>query len=61
MKREREYHGCGENFNVGGKSGSGKQCHLPYDINAVGKNIKWKRRKKIKILKKWGLGKNIKL
>ena len=24
-----------------GKKGKGKQCHLPYNIKAVGKNIKW--------------------
>ena len=23
------------------KKGKGKQCHLPYNIEAIGKNIKW--------------------
>ena len=34
----REYHDCGEEYNV--KKGKGKQYHLPYNIKAVGKNIK---------------------
>ena len=55
MKRGKEYHGCGEEYNVG----EGKQYHLPYNINA-GKNIKRGRGtknlgKKIKIQKN-GIG-----
>ena len=38
VKRGREYHGCGDEYNV--KKGEGKQYHLPYKIEAVGKNIK---------------------
>ena len=34
-----EYHGYGEEDNVE-KNGQGKQNHLPYNIEAVGKNIK---------------------
>ena len=50
-----------------GKKGKGKQ-NLPYDVNAVGKNIKWGRGEgdgnfveKIKIYIEMGVGKNIKL
>ena len=39
MKRGKEYHGWGEEYNVE-KKGKGKQYHLFYDIKAVGKNIK---------------------
>ena len=49
------------------KKGKGKQ-NLLYDINTVGKNIKWRRGErdgnfveKIKIYKEMGIGKNIKL
>ena len=35
---EREYHGCGDGTR---KKGKGKQYHLTYNIQAVGKNIKW--------------------
>ena len=38
VKRVREYQGCGEEYNV--KRGKRKQYHLPYNIRAVGKNIK---------------------
>ena len=42
MKRRREYHGCGEEYNVE-KSEKVKQYHLPFNVKAVGKNIKWGR------------------
>ena len=41
MKRGRENHGCGEEYNV--EKMKGKRHHLPYNIKAVGKNIKWGR------------------
>ena len=37
VKRGRENHGCREKCNVG----KGKQYHLPFDIEAVEKHIKW--------------------
>ena len=37
MKRGKEYQSCGEEY----KKGQGKQYHLSYNIEAVGKNIKW--------------------
>ena len=39
VKREREYHGCWVENNVK-KKAKGNLYHLPYDIKAVGKNIK---------------------
>ena len=42
VKRERKYHGCGEEYNVD-KKRKGKQYHLSYNIKAVCKNIKWER------------------
>ena len=43
MKRwEENIYSYGEEFNVE-KKGKGKQDHLPYDIKAFGKNIKWGR------------------
>ena len=30
--------------NIKWKKRKGKQCHLPHNIEAVGKNIKWGRR-----------------
>ena len=54
--------------NIPLKKGEGKQYHLPYDIKAVCKNIKWGRAEgdrnfveKNQDLKKNGVGKNIKL
>ena len=53
VKRGKEYQSCGEEY----KKGQGKQYHLSYNIEAVGKNIKWGKgkgmeisAKKIKIL-----------
>ena len=43
VKRGREYHGCGEEYNVE-KKRKGKQYHLSYNIWAFGKNIKWEKR-----------------
>ena len=47
---------------------NGKQCHLPFNIEAVGKNIKWGRGKEDgnfgeenQDKKNIGMGKNIKL
>ena len=40
--------------NITKEKGKGKQYHLPYDIEAVDKNIEWGHLKK-------GIGKNIKL
>ena len=56
MKRGREYHGFGGEYNAE-KKGKGKQYLLFFNVKAVGKNIKWGReersieklRKKIKI------------
>ena len=42
VKRGREYHGCGEENNMGKKE-RGKQYHLTYNIQAFGKNIKWEK------------------
>ena len=41
MKRGREYqyYCCWEEYNVE-KKGKGKECHLPYIVEAV-RNIKW--------------------
>ena len=39
----------------------GKQYHLPYHIQAVGKNIKWGRGVRKSRSKKMGVGKKIKL
>ena len=36
MKRGREYQGCGEEYNVE-KEGKGKQYHITYNIEAVGR------------------------
>ena len=36
----KEKHCCREEYNVI-KNGKEKQYHLPYNIEAVGKNIKW--------------------
>ena len=47
VKRGREYYGCGEKYNVD-KFGKGKQYHLSYNIEAVGKNIKWGRGQKFR-------------
>ena len=43
MKKGREYHGRGEEYNV--DKGKEKAYHLPYNVKAVGKNIKWGRGK----------------
>ena len=47
------------------KKGKGKQYHLPYNIEAVGKNIEWLKGKDISIknikIFKMRVGKNIKL
>ena len=40
VKRGRDYHGCGEEYNAE-KSGKVKHYHRLYDIGAVVKNIKW--------------------
>ena len=40
MKRGREYHGYGEE-NIVETKGNRKKCNLPYNIEAVGKKIKW--------------------
>ena len=40
-KREREYQGSGEEYLQREKKLEGNQYHLPFDIKAVGKNIKW--------------------
>ena len=37
MKRGKKYQSCGEEY----KKGQGKQYDLTYNIEAVGKNIKW--------------------
>ena len=55
--------GFGEEYNV--EKGNGKQNHLPYNIKAAGKNIKWgkglkMRGRKSRFKKNW-VGKNIKL
>ena len=42
MKRGRKYQGCGEEFNVE-KKRKGKQYHHPFNIDAVGENIKLRR------------------
>ena len=39
VKRVREYHGCRGRIERG-KKGKRKQYHLPYNSNAVGKDIK---------------------
>ena len=39
VKREREYHGCLEEYN-GEKKGEGEAISSHHDIKAVGKNIK---------------------
>ena len=64
MKWGRDYHGCGEEYNMEKK---GKQYHLPYNIRANGRNIKCAKeerdgnfREEIRF-KKIGVGKNIKL
>ena len=41
MKRGRESHGCGEEYNL--KKGNGKQYYPHYNILAVGLNVKWER------------------
>ena len=50
------YYGCGEEYNVK----KGKQYHLPYNIQAVGKNIKWGRGREFweeyKDFRKWVWG-----
>ena len=38
VKGGREYHGCGEEYNV--EKRSGEQYHLPYNIKAVRKHFK---------------------
>ena len=40
VKRGREYHGCGEEYNMEKKEKK-KHDHLPYNIKAAGKNMKW--------------------
>ena len=40
MNRGMIYHGCGEEYDVEKKE-KGKQYNLPYNIEDVGKNIKW--------------------
>ena len=39
VKKGREYHGRGEEYNL--EKGKEKAYHLPYNVKAVGKNIKW--------------------
>ena len=43
MKRRREYHGCGEEYNV--KKGKGEAISSSLVLMAVGKNIKCERGK----------------
>ena len=40
-KRGREYHGCGEEYNVE----KGRQYHLLYNIEAVGKRLSGEKEK----------------
>ena len=40
MKTEMEIHGCGEKYNVN-KKVKGEAISFPFDIKALGKNIKW--------------------
>ena len=62
MEREREYQGCGDEYNA--EKGKGKQYHLPYNIKALGKNIKLGKRergrtffrRKLRLIKKNGDG-----
>ena len=43
MKREREYHGCGEKlYNV--KKGKEEANHLLFNFEVFGKNIEWGKR-----------------
>ena len=51
VKRGREYHVCGEEYNVGKWESGRKITLIPNNVNATGKNIKWGR----------GVGKKIKL
>ena len=51
VKRGRIYYGYGEEYNME-KKGKGKQYHLLYNIQAVGKNIKWGRLEDRGILEK---------
>ena len=60
VKRGREYHGCEEEYNME-KRERGKQYHLPYNIEGVGKKIKWRKEdehrnfgKENQDLKTWG-------
>ena len=59
----RENHGCGEEYNIE-KREKGKQCHLPYNIETVGRNIKCGKRvrgQNSKFKKKRGVEKDIEL
>ena len=55
LERTKNYYGHGEEYYV--EKERGKKYHLPYTIEAVGKNIKWRNFWE-EIIK---LGKNIKL
>ena len=43
VKRGREYHGCGEEYNVE-KEGKGKQYHITLNIEAVGEEYQLGKR-----------------